>query len=470
MNIPVSRSFRQFVLAKYPALSGSEPFLRLFHYLCFGSFFDTSTKRLVIPTTTIAELAGREPGDHHFNGQVALERLRAKVLPGLTWSGHEWQCANSYRGKAREILDPGFDAEMKTALHDEYLSASEDLVDFVTGQPYAPSNRYWERDAATAEHEKVLARIPLNATQAKILAYLRDLPYGHLFIRKLEKNREGIKAAIEVLPPEVRDVRWRILASVRRNPTVYYQPSARERTCRLSGRGDTILGLKSSVRKAVCAGWVECDLRSSQFAILASKLKAPISQAFVASGESIWRAFYEHTHGVNADPPPEIKKVFKEAMYSICFGKGVENLTWMLQENGQLKLLSHPIIQELLKLRKAWFERIRKDGGARDVWGRWQSLDHSIDPITKKTRRWAGSVAGSVIQSIEMEIIAPIFDVARKYGTSDQFTICLFQHDGATISFYSKEKTPRAQAKLKKAVEDRAAELGVSTVLEFTPL
>jgi len=470
MNIPVSPSFRQFVLVKYPSLNGSEPFLRLFHYLCFGNFFDVSTKRLVIPTTTIAELVGRKPSDRHFNGQVALERLRGKVLPGLKWSKHEWQSANSYGGKAREILDPGFDAEMTAALHKEYLSASDDLVDFVTGQPYAPSSRYGERAAATAEHEKALARIPLNATQSKILGYLRDLPYGHLFIRKLAKNRERIRAAIETLPPEVRDVRWRIMASVHRNPTVYYQPSARERTCRLSGRGDTILGLKSAVRKAACAGWVECDLRSSQFAILASKLRAPLSQAFVASGESIWRAFYEHTHGVSTDPPPEVKKVFKEAMYSICFGKGVDNLTWMLKEKGQLKLLSHPIIQELLKLRKAWFADNRKNGGAFDVWGEWQALDHTIDPVTKKTRRWAGSVAGSVIQSIEMEIIAPIFDVASKYGTSDQFTICLFQHDGATISFYSTEKTPRAQAKLKKAVEDRAAELGVSTVLEFTQL
>ena len=38
------------------------------------------------------------------------------------------------------------------------------------------------------------------------------------------------------------------------------------------------------------------------------------------------------------------------------------------------------------------------------------------------------------------------------------------------FSFNSAEKKPRAQAKLKKAVEDRAAELGVSTVMEFTQL
>jgi hypothetical protein len=60
--------------------------------------------------------------------------------------------------------------------------------------------------------------------------------------------------------------------------------------------------------------------------------------------------------------------------------------------------------------------------------------------------------------------------VAAKSGKSDQFTICLFQHDGATVSFNSVEKTARAQTKLKTAVENRARELGVSTVLEFTQL
>jgi hypothetical protein len=69
-----------------------------------------------------------------------------------------------------------------------------------------------------------------------------------------------------------------------------------------------------------------------------------------------------------------------------------------------------------------------------------------------------------------MEIIAPIFEVALRHGKSDQFGICLFQHDGATISFQSAEKQARAQAKLKAAVEARAQELGVSTVLEFSQL
>lgn len=470
MRTSVSRNFRQFVLNKYPKLEGNAPFLRFFHYLCFADFFDEETHRLVIPVRTIAESFYQKPYTSHFNGKAVLEEFRNEVLPGLVWTGHMAHTPNSWKGKAREVISTGFDAEMLDALHEECLRPSDDQVDFVTGQSYARRDRYDETAEATARYEAELQKVPLNPTQIKILDHLRGINAGHLFLRKLHDNADKVKDAIGVLSPEVQEIRYRIVACVHQNPNVYYLPSVKERTCRLSPRGDCILGLKSTVRKALCSGWVECDLRSSQFAILASTLQAPLSQAFIESGESIWRSFYLHTHGLDEDPPRAIKKVFKETMYSLCFGKSTSNLIWMLKSHRMNKLLSHPILQELLTLRGEWFDRIRQGGGAVDVWGHWQALDLNIDPITKKTRRWEGAVAASVIQSVEMEIIAPIFDVAAKYGESDQFKITLFQHDGACISFNSTEKTARAQRKLRTAVETRARELGVSTVLEFTAL
>lgn len=470
MHTPVSRSFRQFALNKYPAIENKESFLRFFHYLCFGRFFDRDSHQLVIPTRRIAEDFFRQPYEHHFNGKAFLEEFRDAVLPALSWTGHEIDSASSWTGKARQISKLGFDLEMQQALHEECLKPSEDQVDFVSGMPHDRKDRYRETKEETAHYEKELAGFALNPTQKKILDHLRGLSCGHLLLRKLGNNHGAIEAAIRTLDPELQETQYRILAAVHHNPTLYYLPSANEKTCRLSARGDSLLGLKGSVRKVACSGWVECDLRSSQFAILASELNAPISKKFIDSGESLWRSFFNHTHELEADPPKEIKKVFKEAVYSICFGKSVGNLTRMLNQHGLATLLSHPIIQELLTLRTAWFESIREASGALDVWGHWQALDLNKDPITKRSIRWEGAVAASVIQSIEMEIIAPIFDVANEHGRSDQFKICLFQHDGATISFNSTEKKARAQAKMRKAVEERARQLGVTTVLEFTDL
>lgn len=464
MRASISRNFRQFILTKYPALSENEPFLRFFQYLCFGDFSDKTSKRLVIPTKKIAEEFYQEKYTCHFKGLDVLVSFREAVLPGLSWSGHEALSANSWGGKAREITCNGFDSEMQEALRQESLSPSEDQVHFITGEPYHRRDRYDAQQAETMAYEAELAAISLNPTQREILDYLRQINAGHLFVRKVHDNREVIEAAIKALKPEVQDIQYRILANLHHNPNVYYLPSSQERTCRLSPRGDTLLGLKREVRKAATKGWWECDLRSSQFAILASVLKAPVSREFIASGKNLWRELYGFVSGVEeAEPPPEIKPALKEAIYSLCYGKSKAHLKEFLVQQGLEKLLAHPILVELLSLRRKWFQEIARAGGAHDVWGQWHGVD-------EKRGRWAGSVAATIIQAIEMEIIAPLFDVANQHGKGDRFHIVLFQHDGATISFNDKAKVSRAQAKLKKAVEDRAHELGVSTVLEFTEL
>ena len=419
--------------------------------------------KLVI-TRVMAEDFYQQDYDRRFHGGQVLEQFRAQVLPGLRWSEPQpAYLGNSWKSKAREIIDRGFDEEMLEALHHECLPPSEDQVNFVTGEPYHRDDRYRQQREETQEYIATLAGLSLNSTQSKILDYLQGINAGHLFLRKLEDNRVAIEAAIQQLSPEVQAIRYRILKTVQLNPNVYYLPSASGHTSRLSPKGDTLLGLKREVRKAATAGWVECDLRSSQFAILAAKLQAPISQAFIASGESLWRELYRHVSGTDADPPSDIKSVLKEAIYSLCYGKSKANLKKSLSSHGMVTVLQHPILVELLALRERWFEQIRRDGGAHDVWGAWQPLDDSTD-------RWEGSVAASVIQSVELEIIAPIFDVAAASGKSDHFSITLFQHDGATLSFNAKGRVERAKRKLKRAVEGRARQLGVSTVLEFTQL
>src|SRR6266516_1261946 len=134
MHTSVTRNFRQFILAKYPVLSGNEPYLRFFHYLCFSEFFDRETHYLVLPTKTMAERFYKKPYDQHFNGKATLDQIQRDVLPGLRWSGHSKFSEDSWKGKAREIIDLGFDVEMQEALRREWLDTSEDQVDFITGR------------------------------------------------------------------------------------------------------------------------------------------------------------------------------------------------------------------------------------------------------------------------------------------------------------------------------------------------
>ncbi len=462
MNVPTcSRHFREFALTKYPTLQNRPAFLRLFHYICFSSFFDSSTGCLVIPTRRLAEEIHGVPYTTKFNGKAALEEFRDSVLHGLTWTDHSSTSPHGWNGTARTICDFGFDEKMEAELRKEWSNRSDDLVDFVSGRDYLRADRYADRAKVRAAYDSEIASLGLNATQAQILEHLRQVDGPSLIYRKLAANDDAVSAATAMLPTHVADMQNRILAAVRRDPNVYYYPSSNGRTCRLSARGDSILGLKKEVRRAATKGWVECDLRSSQFAILATKLQAPTALVLAESGESLWRELNAHITGHRKDPVGDVKAALKEFIYSLCFGKSQAKLKKFADQYGIRPLLDHPMIQELLAHRKAWFKQIKQDGGAADVWGTWHATSDD---------RWEGAVAGTVIQSVEMEIIAPIFEVAAKHGASDQFRICLFQHDGATISFNSAQKKARAQRKLKEAVEQRARALGVSTVLEFTDL
>ena len=471
MRTATSKQFRQLILGKYPALQGSEPYRRFFCYLCFSGFFDAETHQLVIPTKTIAEEFYQQSYNVHFNGLAKLEEFRDAVLPNLKWTEHKAFSPSSFAGKARMITDLGLDAETLAALHDECLKPCKDQIDFVTGEPHGRKTLYQERAAETETYRQELAQFHVTPTARKILDYLAKVNSGHLFLRKIHENESAIKSAIALLDPPVQEIQYRILRSVEHNPNIYYCPSAEGRTCRISPRGDTLVGLRKEVRKAATHGWTECDLRSSQFAILASKLKAPISLAFIATEKSLWCELYAFVTGAGGAPPDPVKKVLKEAIYSVCYGRSKTELHKLLKPHGLERMLDHPILKELLALRKVWFDEIEKAGGAFDVWGAFQAIDNEKDPKTKKSKRWAGAVGASVIQSIEMEIIAPIFDVAERHGTSDQFSVAIFQHDGASISFTgSAMKKARAMKKLKKAVEDRARALDVETVLEFTDL
>jgi len=378
---------------------------------------------------------------------------------------------------ARRILNDGFDAETRERRDAELVLRPDanrfvGMVDFDTGEGFRSHRRDKLTPEAWAKHRALLDVAALHPTQAKLVDYLDALDGGRLFLPRLLQNKDQIEAAIATIEkPKVVNIQRRILAAIQEQPQVFYRPSPGGRTCRLNACGDTVIHLKKNVRKAFCAGWTECDLRSSQFAILAATLDAPVSKALIARGESLWRSLYLHTHHAESNPPDAIKKILKEAVYSVAYGKTAANLRRFLRRHDLGRLLDHPVFQELLQLRTEWFARIDAAGGAEDVWGTWHAIRPQRECSRDQRPRLARHIAATVIQSWEMEIIAPIFDVARTHGGTYQFGIVLFQHDGATISFRARGKRKeKAMSLLREAVDARARELGVHTSLEFEDL
>lgn len=483
MKRSVTKEFRDFVFAEYPKVKEVFEYRKFFQYLCFSTYFDEDTSNLVISAEEVWKRCIKKStldkyDRREWKAVTFFESFKRDVLPAMEWKEYTRPGDNCWTGKARQIVKYGFDAALSAAIQKELdtpcivdSSGKSTHVDFVTGYSYTDRMQREERQEVYQEYkaDKTVFEPTLNATQTKILTYLEAINCGKMIIRKYHQNEALINAEIAKLDSHPRAIAQRVKHSVITCPQIYYKPSEKGHTCRLHASSESLPAIKREVRKAWCKGWWEIDLKASQFAIIASKLQAPLAQALLARRESIWSSFYMHTHGLNAAPPQEIKEVYKKLMYSICYGMAIkssdpkkEDLTSIATNGGVLTVLEHPILKEILGLRAKWFFRISANKGAYDVWGKFIPLGD----------RKPNAVAAQVIQSIEMEIISPIFDIAIKYGKGYKFGIVFFQHDGATLTFQDKNEANMTaiHQHLKDAVEKKANGLKIDTILEFTEL
>lgn len=481
MKMYVTESFRDFIMTNYPAVEKSLKYKKFLHYLCFSIFYDEDYKdQLVIPAKLIWELCIKQKQNEEYNKDKFvfidfLEKFKTDVLPNLQWSRYGV-------GKSRRITDFGFDQNFNLMLDNELFNFDkiEKKVHFINGMAKHKKTSYEYRECNLQKYEEVKKDFQLNETQNKIISYLEQVNCGKSFLTKFDKNRKLIMNAIDnITNINSKRIQYRIINSVLDDPQVYYKPSEKRCTARVTASEDSIVGLKSTVRKAWMSGYLECDLKSSQFSILSEKIQATQCLEFIKTGKSIWSEMYRHTHNIeNTEPPIEIKKIFKQVLYSICFGKSIEHssgyyflqdknkkniqedLKTICKNNKMDNLLSHYLIKELLDKRKVWYDKIDKDKGDYDVWGRFVSISKD---------RWAGSVGAEVIQSYEMQIISKIFDIANMKERY-MFQIVCFQHDGATLSIFSQKQKEYIKKALSKAVEEEALKYNILTKLEFTQL
>lgn len=478
-----SPEFREYCLGRYPILSQREDYRKLFNYLAFGTFKDDSG-RTVIPATVLARIEGKEPGSNYRGGKF-LDSFRADVMPGLIYGRPYELDAYSFGpvawSQCRVIGDAGFDQELQDRIEQEIRNfKAEGQVLFNSGKVYAV-NKSIHRKIAQAEHkEKLTAHGKLNPTQEKILTYLHNQS-GDAILKRVRSNLDGIKATIESLPASAKlskkathDQQYRILHSVLESPKVLYLPT--KKTPRLHATEDSIIGFKSEVRKSATKGWFECDLRSSQFAILAQCTQSPAALAFLRAGEmSLWQHLtLVATSGQRQDPTPREKEVLKEFIYSLCFGKTIQNLQHLLNKNDLEKVWGADMVEELIRARTYIYGKLDQAGGATDIFGQWQAIKTDVPRYIggKKNPeyRWAGSILASCIQAIEMRVIEPIFDVALTAHPSHEFDIRIFQHDGATFSIGTSNRADQVCNQLRDAVAARAKELDIKTTLEINLL
>jgi hypothetical protein len=463
MKKVVSYNFRKYCLDRYPLLKDNVSYRRLFNYICFSTFLDKDSKRIIISSKVLCGCE-KKVYNNHYNGIKFLKEFKRDILCNLEWSKHDFE-----ELKPRMIINDGIDDELRNLINLEFISQNiEKKVYFITGEVYNAVTKAKYINIDKEEYKVELEEIPYeyNTSQKTILDYMNNIN-SLSFIRKVNENKDKINEVLSSLDFNTRINQQKILHSFFENYDIKYSHSREGNTSRLFARKETILSLKSEVRKAACSGWTDFDIQCSQFSIISEILNAPLSKALIKDRKNLWAYLNYFVFGDNGVPTKELKSIFKQIIYGISYGQSICNLRKFAEENNILKILECDIIIELLTLRKDWAKKINSDGYVYDVWNNKICL-----ALATKTKKeiWFGSLASQKIQSIELEIMKFLFDFANENEDRLKFKIMIFQHDGVCISFYDKAKKELATKEIQKYIYDKSKDIGYTIYLDAQDL
>ena len=458
-RVTVPAWLREVIRATYPALDNDPAYWRLLQYFLYGTFTDAATQQIVIPQYLLAALEDRQAD--LVRGQYAardfLERFSRDVFP-ITYSGYSVQ-----EHRARCVDPVGLDPAIAHAVEDDLRApwTPVERVYFDTGCPFTRKSQMALREASRAEALRLGAQAGCSEAYT-LLQYLNRLS-PHRFTKALHHLDATIRVVCQLAPEPIVQQQLRILRHIVGQPLPLYKPT--DRSVRVFPFGESIASLKREVRAVLCQDWQGYDLRSAQFAICAADWGVAEIQAFLRDGGNIWASLFAY---FNWTPDEAIKRIFKAGLYSTLFGAGEQRIveTFMAADfTGQQaqRFLAHPLIHAMWQARQRRLAQIRRDGGARDCFGRWIRLPWDRNATTHTPQPNAPSVLAQLAQAMELYLMYPIVDLTQR---TDEFMITLWLHDGCYLDFKNPNKAARWTRRVIETVNGHAQKLGIASYLE----
>jgi hypothetical protein len=452
-RLTVSKKFREIAKKCLPGLDFDPAHWQFFGYLLFGSSFDEDSGKLLIGQPKLAKVIGEDA--NNFVAITYLEKFQREVMP----TSFEWRKYSKDAEKCRQVDRCEWPDELKAAILDEIDTKwhNEGRL-YLDGTAYSEGKRKKARLADKAEAE---VRGGIGPDAQMIQQYMNERE-PNLFTEIVKKNYDAALEVAKSLPNErSREAQLRMLRRIFDQRQPFYSPSFDGNTVRLFA-SDHIPNLQGDVRRALTKGWPEADLKSAQLAICARLWEIPVVLDFLKTGQSVWTHLAESMN-VPANHISAAKPVLKEALYSVCYGqlervvkaqvtKGLN--PFGIEKAGQ-RFVQNDIISALLLARDSQIERINREGGALDCYGK---------SIRVTEDREARQILAEQAQAVEMQLLAPVFQLARV--TAD-FRITLYQFDGLSIHFGKKEREPAWRRKIGESVKNKAESLKILTELEW---
>lgn len=483
----ISKYLNDILIEQYPVLGikSNEAYRKLLLNLIFNKTEDDYT---VINRSMLATCEGcfLELLGHRYIGSKFIQRFQEEV--GLSFYIKDY---NRIEGRAR-YAKPKFPSKVEQAIQEELNSTFDskvsDKIDFVT-------QKKWTKNTLTQIKKELDEEVKLFYSSASeealpLLEYLNNLP-SNLFSSKFTENLQHIKNVFLKLESNETDLKLKpkrdftlkkielsILACIAENPKPYYKPSSAGKTVRIFPHNVSILLLHKKLRKAVCKGWYEYDLVSSQLAIVAKLWNITEVQEFLQSGNHIWTSLfthlgvdYKHTKIQKPNYFDKLKGLLKESLYSLIYGMKKSALLGRLTKGfKKLKinkkgadLFQHPIIAALYESRELKISKVLEDGELLLNWHKNKVLK-LIGNTEKEKKKSVKSLLAQEAQLMEMILLKPVFEIAEQYR--NYMAITLFQHDGFTVHYIKYNWKNTLEGKMKEAVRAQANLLGILTDLE----
>lgn len=465
----VGRSFREAVAREIPGLGSNKAYWGLLKHLLFGTWRDEDNGLLLIPTDFLASIEGKRP-DWNYCGRDFLRRFQKDT--GIHIDVQDYQHhPDRLRAKCRQVKSVELPQTVLTLVAEERKNqGDEDRVWLIKGtkslRKHVVEMRKHTKEQADALSSKA------NWPQQKLIHYLNNLP-ANRFSSTLQHWQEAYDVALQIESEESRNSQIDVLCAIRDQSQPFYK--AVEKTTRIFALNESLLMLKSDLRKLLTQDWIEADLKYAQFAIVAKVWGIPSIEEYLrdclAEGRSIWTELIDF---MGFDQTRTSKSILKDALYALTFGMGDHKLKEQFRGScpghgaeAFKRFKNHPLIRDLRRARSSQLRRIRESGGGTDAFGGFIPIGHfQKDGRDLDTSR---SILACIAQSYELMLLMPVINLAiEQQFYPHGFTICAWQHDGFSFDTFKNRDGVLWMNRLSQAVKERAEALGIMTELEFS--
>jgi hypothetical protein len=449
--------------------------------LLFSAKRDRDTGGILIGQSHVAQIEGKKTVDGNYRAIDFLRQMQ-EVLPGLTWSEHEWSPSET---RVRHVTATGLPDEAEQLARAE-LGRNLDplaLVDFVTGKPVTPG-RLRAVAKAHGEQAETKAQHADHPGAVELLAYMNGL-HPQPFTDAVKNNLgDAYDVALSIADPVRRRYALNLLRSISVQPKPYYAPSRRQKTPRIFGTG--MARLPREVRATMTRDWDWFDLSSAQLAIAASEWGVTEVSSYLritpkGIGEDIWASLVDHMgeraqliRQQGGEDYEALKGVLKANLYGVVYGQAraglarfatqaetrsgvtpradrIQNLLGEPVATLGERFVGHPVVHALLRARGEVMRRVREEGGLADAFGVW---------IPASTSGEVRSALAQAAQASEMKLLIPVIELAKRKRI---LHVTLWLHDGFAVKIIDRNERTSVRDKIQRVVSEQARRQGVRT-------